>query len=188
MNDDGVVDIRDYAIWRQQFGATNSGNPADLIGDCIVEIRDYGIWQQNFGHIVPPLTPTPGLPGRAYVVNHGTGDVSVIDTTTNTVVGDPIRGLDGDPFAVGVDPTLHRAFVANNGSNNVTVIDTTTNFVGGPIPVGNRPAAVGVDPTVHRAYVANSLGNTVSVIDTMTDFVGVPIPVGNVPVAVGIGP
>jgi YVTN family beta-propeller protein len=149
MNDDGVVDIRDYAIWRQQFGATNSGNPADLIGDCIVEIRDYGIWQQNFGHIVPPLTPTPGLPGRAYVVNHGTGDVSVIDTTTNTVVGDPIRGLDGDPFAVGVDSTVHRAYVANTGinANNVTVIHTTTNaVVGGPIEVGLGPPGVGIGP------------------------------------------
>src|SRR5260370_25919933 len=28
INNDGIVDIRDYGIWRQHFGATNCGNPA----------------------------------------------------------------------------------------------------------------------------------------------------------------
>src|SRR5438067_1421461 len=37
-------------FWRQNFGQTNCGNPADLDGNCIVDIRDYGIWRQNFGH------------------------------------------------------------------------------------------------------------------------------------------
>src|SRR2546423_10007747 len=58
INNDGIVDIRDYGIWRQQFGATDCGNPADLNGDCIVDIRDYGIWRQNFGQTGPTLTPT----------------------------------------------------------------------------------------------------------------------------------
>jgi hypothetical protein len=50
INCDGIVDIRDYGIWRQNFGQTNCGNPADLDGNCIVDIRDYGIWRANFGH------------------------------------------------------------------------------------------------------------------------------------------
>jgi hypothetical protein len=50
INSDGIVDIRDYGLWRQNFGQTNCGNPADLDGNCIVDIRDYGIWRQNFGH------------------------------------------------------------------------------------------------------------------------------------------
>jgi hypothetical protein len=50
MNCDGIVDIRDYGVWRQNFGQTNCGNPADLDGNCIVDIRDYGIWRANFGH------------------------------------------------------------------------------------------------------------------------------------------
>jgi hypothetical protein len=50
INGDGIVDIRDYAIWRQNFGQTSCGNPADLNGDCIVDVRDYGIWSANFGH------------------------------------------------------------------------------------------------------------------------------------------
>src|SRR5438105_9305677 len=83
INGDGIVDIRDYGIWRQAFGATDCGNVADLNGDCIVDIRDYGVWRQNFGQTGPTVTPataatptatptatvttTPILPGRAYV-------------------------------------------------------------------------------------------------------------------------
>jgi autotransporter-associated beta strand protein len=79
INCDGIVDIRDYGIWRANFGQTNCGNPADLDGNCIVDIRDYGIWRANFGHTagaaartatpvatprVGTATPTP-TPARA---------------------------------------------------------------------------------------------------------------------------
>src|SRR5256714_91921 len=98
INNDGIVDIQDYGVWRQQFGATDCGNPADLNGDCIVDIRDYGIWRQNFGQTGPTVTPTPAatatltatptsaptatpmatpLPGRAYVANQGSNTLSV---------------------------------------------------------------------------------------------------------------
>src|SRR3954468_13894612 len=57
MNCDGIVDIRDYGIWRENFGATNCGNPADLNGDCVVDLRDYAIWRQNFGHTAGAAAP-----------------------------------------------------------------------------------------------------------------------------------
>src|SRR5439155_23722245 len=87
LNNDGIVDIRDYGVWRLNFGATDCCNPADLNNDWIVDIRDYGICRQNFGQTGPTATPTaPSLAhGRAYVAS-GNG-VTVIDTTTNTVVG-----------------------------------------------------------------------------------------------------
>ena len=71
INGDGFVDIRDYGVWRQNFGQTNCGNAADLNGDCLVDIRDYGIWRQHFGEGTPRIvaarrqrpgearTPTP---------------------------------------------------------------------------------------------------------------------------------
>src|SRR4051794_6926759 len=58
MNNDGIVDIRDYGIWRQQFGTPGCGIPADLDGNCLVDIRDYGIWRQTFGQTGLPWTPT----------------------------------------------------------------------------------------------------------------------------------
>src|SRR4051794_16969573 len=86
INNDGLVDIRDYGLWRQAFGATDCGNPADLNGDCIVDIRDYGVWRQNFGQTGPTVTLTPAatstptatpiLTGRAYVTNSGSNSVT----------------------------------------------------------------------------------------------------------------
>src|SRR5258708_8997099 len=70
INNDGIVDVRDYGIWRQQFGATDCGNVADLNFDCIVDVRDYGIWRQQFGQTGPTVTPTPVLTGRAYVTTN----------------------------------------------------------------------------------------------------------------------
>src|SRR5207253_10093476 len=64
INGDGFVDIRDYGVWRQNFGQTNCGNPADLDGNCLVDIRDYGIWRQHFGEGTPPDRRGGGpLPG-----------------------------------------------------------------------------------------------------------------------------
>jgi hypothetical protein len=69
INGDCIVDIRDYGVWRQNFGATDCGNPADLNGDCTADIRDYGVWRQHFGETgaaaarsssgTPPGSPTP---------------------------------------------------------------------------------------------------------------------------------
>ena len=58
INNDGLVDTRDYGLWRQAFGATNCGNAADLDGNCIVDTRDYGIWRQHFGQTGATPTPT----------------------------------------------------------------------------------------------------------------------------------
>src|SRR5438552_40673 len=128
INNDGIVDIRDYGIWRQQFGATDCGNPADLDGNCLVDIRDYGIWRQNFGQTGPTLTPTS----------------NATPTPTATATSVPTITPTTTPTAT---PTLPgRAYVANTAgaSNNVTVIDTTTNaVVGPPIPVGTAPNGVG---------------------------------------------
>src|SRR4051812_50114922 len=77
INNDGIVDIRDYGIWRQNFGQTNCGNPADLNGDCIVDIRDYGIWRAQFGLTGPTLTPT--LAVTATLSGTPTGTVTPTD-------------------------------------------------------------------------------------------------------------
>src|SRR5438270_4244526 len=100
INNDGIVDIRDYGIWRQNFGQTNCGNPADLNGDCIVDIRDYGIWRQNFGQTGPTLTPTANATPTATPTATSTPTATLTDTTTATTT---IPG---------------RAYVANGTSNN----------------------------------------------------------------------
>ena len=48
-NSDGFVDIRDYGMWRQNFGTSNCAIGADATNNCTVDIRAYGIWRQSFG-------------------------------------------------------------------------------------------------------------------------------------------
>ncbi len=74
----------------------------------------------------------------AYVTNHDSNNVSVIDTATNTAVGAPIPVGQG-PLGVAVNPAGTRVYVTNNDSNNVSVIDTSTNAVIATIPVGSLP-------------------------------------------------
>src|SRR3954453_19787137 len=82
INNDGIVDIRDYGIWRQNFGQTNCGNVADLDGNCIVDIRDYGIWRQHFGETGPTVTPTSSTAATATPT--ATPTVTVTPTVTAT--------------------------------------------------------------------------------------------------------
>jgi YVTN family beta-propeller protein len=136
---------------------------------------------------------------KVYVANAVSGNVSVIDTATNTVVNVP--GSCAPAICVGsisqgvaVTPDGSKVYVANAGSGasgSVSVIDTPTNTViGSPIPVGSFPFGVAVTPDGSKVYVANEgsgASGSVSVIDTATNTViGSPIAVGGSPTAFGI--
>ena len=123
-----------------------------------------------------------------YVSNHGddlgNDTVSVIDTTTNKVVGS-IRVGD-EPLDIAYDdPVNKRMYVTNSGDNTVSVIDTTTNKVVGSVRVGDEPLDIAYDPVNKRMYVTNSGDDTVSVIDTTTNKVVGSFTFG---VGVGVGP
>lgn len=81
---------------------------------------------------------------RAYVTNHGSSNVSVIDTATNTVSATVDVGV--DPFGVAITADGKFVYVTNTGSNNVSVIDTATNKVVAEITVGSRPFGMAINP------------------------------------------
>jgi CSLREA domain-containing protein/MYXO-CTERM domain-containing protein len=89
INQDGIVDIRDYGLWRQHFGQTNCGNPADLDGNCIVDILDYGLWRANFGHTAGAAPR--GTPGSALLV----GDQRVESSSPAVPIVPLVGGLLG---------------------------------------------------------------------------------------------
>ncbi len=131
-----------------------------------------------------PITVGAGPSGsavignRAYVINSNDNTVSVIDTATNTVVGEPIVVGSG-PLSVAASPDGDRVYVTNSYDNTVSVIDTTTNQVTATIAVPVQPGyipewdyeypnvvtEVAVSPDGDRVYV-NATDGTVSVIDT----------------------
>ncbi len=122
----------------------------------------------------------------AYVANNSSGNVSVIDVATNTVVATVPVGA--NPNGVGVNSAGTRAYVTNGGGNTVSVIDSATNTVVSTIAVGTTPFSVAVNPAGTAAYVANFGANSVSVINTATNTVTATIPVGMAPTSIAVHP
>src|SRR5204863_509281 len=90
----------------------------------------------------------------AYVVNHGDNTVSVIDTSSNTVVGSPI-GVGSGPFGFAITPNGAFAYVADTNVDTVSVIDTSSNTVSSTIPGFSFPRAVAATPDGAFIYVVN---------------------------------
>jgi YVTN family beta-propeller protein len=100
-----------------------------------------------------------------YVINYvdgnpGTGTISIIQTSSNTVVG-TIPGFSG-PFAIAISADGDHAYVTNFGSNNfspvgttVTVVDLHTNRVSDTISLGTQPSGIAIAPNGHFVYATN---------------------------------
>ncbi len=122
----------------------------------------------------------------AYVADHGTDSVSVIDTnpadtgTFDTVVANIAVGTGPQSVAVmntGVCATApSTVFVTNYGSDSVSAIQVSNSNAGSPywqyavtiIPVGTSPWGVATNPSSGLVYVTNSGSDSISVIDAAT--------------------
>jgi YVTN family beta-propeller protein len=130
----------------------------------------------------PLFTPI----NRIYVANYDSGNVSVINGLTNTVIDTIPVGV--RPIGVGTNTFTNRIYVANSGSDSVSVIDGVTNTIIAAIPVGSRPLGVDVNPSTNRIYVSINNASSVSVIDGSTNTVIATIPGFIGPFAVGVNP
>ena len=114
------------------------------------------------------------------------GTVSVIDGTSNTVIG--TISIGSAPHGAAVNPVTNKIYVPNfcgndgsctTHSGTVTVIDGVSNTVVATVNVGNGPYQVAVNSVTNRVYVTNTCGSsscstfgaTVSVIDGVTNTV-----------------
>lgn len=140
--------------------------------------------------------------------NAGTGTVSVIRTSDNTVTT-TIPGFSG-PFGIAITPDGQYVYVTNFGSNNfapigttVSVISTATNSIVATIQLAIQPSGIAITPDGRFAYVSNyntlyagsgftnlTAGQgTVNIIDIATNTVLPPvIAVGQSPDAIAISP
>jgi len=128
---------------------------------------------------VNPVTNT------AYVANFGSGTVTVIDGTTNTV---GTIAVGNQPAAVAVDPLTNRVYVANFADGTVTVIDGSGVNSPTTINVGASPAVVALNPATNKIYVANQGSNTVTVIDGTGTNPPVTVSVGTSPYGLAVNP
>jgi len=100
-----------------------------------------------------------------YVINYvdgnlGTGTISIIQTSNNTVVG-TITGFSG-PFSIAITPDGKFAYVTNFGSNNFSPVGTTVSVVNlqsnkliKNITVGTQPSGIAITHDGRFAYVTN---------------------------------
>jgi YVTN family beta-propeller protein len=103
---------------------------------------------------------------RVYVTNYLSHTVSVINGTTQAVIGSPISVGDY-PIGIVVSPSGSIVYVANEGSETISVIDAVTNTVIDTIT--DVPcASLAIDPSGGRLYVGSYFSNEIRVIDTAT--------------------
>jgi YVTN family beta-propeller protein len=89
----------------------------------------------------------------AYVTIQTSGNVSVIDTSSNTVVATvPVGPLLTD---VAITPDGAFAYVGSALSSSVSVINTSSNTVVATVPVDSWPNGLAITPNGAFAYVSN---------------------------------
>jgi uncharacterized protein len=116
---------------------------------------------------------------KAYVANHGSSSVTVIDGETRKSVATVKTG--SSPEGIAVNPVTNRVYTANPGDGSVTVIDGATDTIQATVRAGSYPQAVAVNPVTNRVYVANNYGHNVTVIDGATHTVIATVRVGQGP-------
>jgi len=121
---------------------------------------------------------------KAYVVNHSSSTVTVIDGKTRAV--STIKTGSG-PEAIAINPVTNRVYVANSGENSVTVIDGATNAVAATVRTGPNCNAVAVNRTTNKIYVTNNNGHSVTVIDGATNATTI-VRVGQGPRGIAVNP
>jgi YVTN family beta-propeller protein len=124
----------------------------------------------------------------AYVTNHLSNNVSVIDVSTNTVSATIPVGK--QPSGIAFSPDGSRVYVMNTGENTISIINTATNTVTTSIALDGRPRVgpelIAITPDGKRLYVTLERGSVLA-IDTATNAVVATIPVPT-PAAVAITP
>lgn len=121
---------------------------------------------------------------RTFILNQGSGTVTVIDSQQNRI--DPNPNLNNGTIAVGQGPMWADIYnagsilaVANSISNTLTLINISVDSYGNDtpnfgkiiatVPVGSEPSSVAILQDGTRAYVANRGDGTVSVVSLVSN-------------------
>jgi YVTN family beta-propeller protein len=138
--------------------------------------------------IVAAMVATSASAAQLAVVGEReSNQVSLIDTSTNKVVGQPVAAGEG-PASVAITPDGKYAYVADVFGESVSVIETGLRRKVGEIEGGNEPFGIAISPDGKYAYVTDRGSKEVSVISTATKEVVKTIPVGEGPTGVAISP
>ena len=100
--------------------------------------------------------------GNLYVTNDYTGNVTVINGTTNAIIGWITVG--SVPIGIAFDSSNGNLYVTNQQSNNVTIIDGNTGKTIGSITVGENPYGISIDSSNSKIFVNDYTSGSISII------------------------
>ena len=197
-----AVDPSTHRAYLTLFGATSATDAGlavvDLVTNTLITAIT-GLSNNPRGVALDPsrhrayVTRTPN--GASTEMFNG-GYLSVIDTTTNAIVGDIPLG-DATTVAVtagiAVDSAHQLAYVANDYYSNVLVVDLAAGDVVTSIAVDCQPEHVAFDESRRQVWVANTCDETpgrsskiVSIIDGETNTVVRQFTAGASPLGIGL--
>lgn len=102
---------------------------------------------------------------KLFVANSGDDTISVIDTKTNKLIGNPILVGDG-PTNMIISEKRNRVYVTNFWDGTVSCINTKSNkVIGKPIQVGRFPYNITIPKNEMKAYVTNFFIGSISSIN-----------------------
>ena len=128
-----------------------------------------------------------GIDGRrAYVSNHTSNSVAVIDTERRGLVAE--IPTDAGPMGLICDREENRLYVANRFAHTVTVIDLKAQEPIARMKVGFEPIGLALSSDGKTLYVANFISDDVSVVDTAQMRETTRIPVGRAPFSAVLTP
>ena len=110
----------------------------------------------------------------AYVANHESNLVAVVDVAAGSVVNTIAVGT--SPHSLALSPDGSQLAVACYDSSDVYFVDVATGGIIGTVPVGNHPQDVEYSADGGYVYTANVDDNSVSVVDMVTRTVTASIP------------
>ncbi len=108
---------------------------------------------------------------RLFVVQDYDGNVSIIDTSSNTVLPATLNAgsFGGGLDAIAYDPNSNEVYIANTLNHTVSVWGALNDTLVRTLVVGSDPSSLVVDPENNTVFVANTDSGNVSVIDDATN-------------------
>lgn len=129
-------------------------------------------------NLVGPSALSPGpYPGTLFVVGARTGNLELVNTTTESVYFDDM-GLT-EPDAVQYDAGEDRVYVADAYTGTLSVYGAANGTHLTTIAVGSDPDSLALDPGRHTLFVANYGSTLLSIINTSTDSLVANVTVGD---------
>jgi YVTN family beta-propeller protein len=125
--------------------------------------------------------------GLAYVTNHMSDLVTILNAKTNHVV--TTFGVGETPHSEALSPDGSRLAITSYSGDAVFLINTATNqWNKQQIPVGREPLDIAYSPDGRYLFTVNNLSNTVTVIDTADNRVIAEIPTEKAPTSISVLP